>query len=299
MFQKFLLHIYIDFVYFHSLILVILKKFTTNGILLENSCLIFYKWPKIWYFYFFLIKLNRIIIPFFLFFHPIQRFLTSLLLLIEISPIYENNQYDTRANSVNGSQKAFEILLHPKSKWYEPGLFSARESLKSLYPLSISAQRRRPITFPREKFNENLRSSPPHSLKSFCTLVKPSDFSSSLFFFQRLFRRMDSWFETTTSSIFNRFNFARTPSVSLKEEDTNDFIPSSEDGWMIILEERRGWWKCQMFSGEHFRLEEWFCLLYRHFFFCERENGRKFFYIRSLLLLIFIYVYLWVFVSKY
>lgn len=189
---------------------------------------------------------------------------------------------------MNGSQKAFEILLHPKSKCYEPGLFSARGSLKSLYPLSISAQRRRPITFPREKFNENLRSSPSHSLKSFCTLVKPSDFSSSLFFFQRLFRRMDSWFETTTSSIFNRFNFARTPSVSLKEEDTNDFVPSSEDGWMIILEERRGWWKCQMFSGE--RSDFVFCI--DIFFFLRKRKWTKIF-------LGLFYYYLWVFVSKY
>lgn len=111
------------------------------------------------------------------------------------------------------------------------------------------------------------------------------------FFFQRLFRRMDSWFETTTSSIFNRFNFARTPSVSLKEEDTNDFVPSSEDGWMIILEERRGWWKCQMFSGEHFRLEEWFCLLYRHFFFLRKRKWTKIF------LGLFYYWYLYIYIS--
>lgn len=51
------------------------------------------------------------------------------------------------------------------------------------------------------------------------------------FRFQRLFRRMDSRFETTTSGIFNRLNFTRTPSVSLKEEDANDFVPSFEDGW--------------------------------------------------------------------
>lgn len=43
-----------------------------------------------------------------------------------------------------------------------------------------------------------------------------------------------------------------------------------------------------MFSGE--RSDFVFCI--DIFFFCERENGRKFFYIRSLLLLIFIYIYI-------
>lgn len=121
-------------------------------------------------------------------------------------------------------RRLFEILLHPKPK-YESVLFSTRGSLKSLYPLSISAQRRRPITFPREKFNENLRSSPPHPFKSLCTLVEIFLVFPFFFRFQRLFRRMDSRFETR--SIFNRLNFTWTPSVSLKEEDANDFVPSS------------------------------------------------------------------------
>lgn len=62
-------------------------------------------------------------------------------------------------------------------------------------------------------------------------LFAPSSKSSSsspfffFFRFQRLFRRMDSRFETR--SIFNRLNFTWTPSVSLKEEDANDFVPSS------------------------------------------------------------------------
>lgn len=124
-------------------------------------------------------------------------------------------------------RRLFEILLHPKPK-YESVLFSTRGSLKSLYPLSISAQRRRPITFPREKFNENLRSSSPHPFKFLCTLVEiflVFPFFFFFFRFQQLFRRMDSRFETR--SIFNRLNFTWTPSVSLKEEDANDFVPSS------------------------------------------------------------------------
>lgn len=121
-----------------------------------------------------------------------------------------------------------------------------------------------------------------HPCETFRFLVLP-------FFFQRLFRRMDSWFETTTSSIFNRFNFARTPSVSLKEEDTNDFVPSSEDGWMIILEERRGWWKCQMFSGE--RSDFVFCI--DIFFFLRKRKWTKIF------LGLFYYWYLYIYIFGY
>lgn len=107
-------------------------------------------------------------------------------------------------------RRLFEILLHPKPK-YESVLFSTRGSLKSLYPLSISAQRRRPITFPREKFNENLRSSPPHPFKSLCTLVEIFLVFPFFFFFFVSSDYFDEWIRDSKRGAFLTGSISREP----------------------------------------------------------------------------------------
>lgn len=128
---------------------------------------------------------------------------------------------------MNGSQKALRNPAPPKTQVRIRSFFNSRKLEKLVPSLNFGTTTPSNYVFSRKVQRESsIVPSPPLQISLHPRRNLPRlPFFFFFFRFQRLFRRMDSRFETR--SIFNRLNFTWTPSVSLKEEDANDFVPSS------------------------------------------------------------------------